>query len=206
MAKKRPKGVSKREWEAAKAGKPAPYNKGGREQYGSLVDQIATSILGVAPKEKKAPKDFDDVYTSKLQKEDEDQARSMFEPFYNEKINGILEDLNTVMQMESVNYERSLRRARASMAQAGGAIGTERTNAEGEMNQDYQTNRNIRIRSAEKQVGTERIKGAGYTPTNNPLEGSLISEMKQNIAEQTLWNKQQRANRYYSDVSKYFKT
>lgn len=172
--------------------------------YGALVDKITKSVLSSAPKEKKPLKDFEKVYNSKLQKEDLEQSKALFEPYYNDKISTILEDLNTTLQMDSISYDRSLRRARASMALSGGAIGSERTTAEGEMQADFNANKTEKVKTAERSVGTERLTAAGYVSAGTPREGTIVGEMKKNIADQQLWYKNQRAQRYYADAGAYY--
>lgn len=172
--------------------------------YGALVDKISKGVLSSAPKEKKPVKDFEKVYGKKLQKEDLLQAKALFEPYYNDKISTILEDLNTTLQMDSISYDRSLRRARASMALSGGAIGTERTNTEGEMQTDFNANRTEKVKGAERAVGTEKLTAAGYTSSGTTREGTIVGEMKKNIADQQLWYKNQRAQRYYADAGAYY--
>ncbi len=174
--------------------------------YGSLVDSATQAILGSSKKNADPVKDFEKVYSKKLTKEDLDQAKALFEPYYNNKISTILEDLNTTLESDSISYDRTLRRARASMALSGGAIGTERTSAEGEMQTDYNTNRTGKIKQAERVVGTDKLTSAGIASAGTTQEGSLISEMKNNIADQQLWYKNQRAERYYADAGVYYNT
>lgn len=191
----------------ARQAKNTAKKGGGSSQpsaYGSLVDKITSSVLGSAKKEKKPPKDFEKVYNSKLQEEDLNQSKALFEPFYNDKISTVLEDLNTTLQMDSVSYERTLRRARSSMALSGGAIGSERTSAEGEMAADNTAGRTAKVKTAERAVGTERLTAAGYASAGTTREGEIVGEMKKNIADQQLWHKNQRAQRYYADAGVYY--
>lgn len=213
MAKKK---LSAREEWAAKTGRPKEEYKGSSSKksskkdenssISSLVDRVAGSILDTTPAFQKTAADFEStIYTPALQAEDEAQSRALFEPYYNEEISNLLEDLNTTEQMESVSYERTLRRARASLAAQGGAIGTEREGVDKEIGDGYEYGKKKRITEAERAVGTERLQGAGFQPvTGSPQEGSIIREMKANIADQTLWYKNQRANRYYGDVANYY--
>lgn len=176
----------------------------GASGYGALVDKISAGVLGSAKKEKNPVKDFEKVYNKKLQKEDLEQSKALFEPYYNDKISTVLEDLNTTLQMDSVSYERTLRRARSSMAISGGAIGSERDSAEGEMAADNTAGRTAKIKTAERAVGTEKLTAAGYASAGTTREGELVGEMKKSIADQQLWYKNQRAQRYYADSGAYY--
>lgn len=211
MAKK--KKLSAREQWAAETGRPKEEYTGSKSKkkdsnssISSLVDKVAGSVLDVTPGFQKTAADFEStVYTPALQAEDEAQAKALFEPYYTEQVSNLLEDLTTTEAMESVSYERTLRRARASMAAAGGAIGSEREQNDQEITQGYQYGRKNRLRTAERAVGTEKLTGAGFeSVTGSPQEGSIIRDMKANIADQVLWNKNQRAQRYYGDVANYY--
>jgi hypothetical protein len=200
-------GVSTKEYKASKKSKSKKSSKkSSSSSVKDLVNKSIKSILNVTPAFQKTAADFEStVYTPEIAAEDEVQAKALFEPYFNEQINTLLEDLNVVEQMESVSYDRSLRRARSSMAQAGGAIGTQREENDKMITDDYQYNRNNRLRTSERTIGTERMQGAGYQPVaGTPQEGSLIREMKGTIADQILWNKNQRAQRYYGDVGNYY--
>lgn len=220
--KKRPKGMSEREFIASITGqtkeqvsssKKSKKSKSSKESsssdgdISSLVDKVSQEILGVTPGFQKPVEDFETKYTPELQAEDEAQSRALFEPYYNDKINSLLEDLSSTEQLESVSYDRTLRRARASLARAGGAIGTEREEADKEITDRQTSERNTRLKTAERTIGTDRLTGAGFQGvTGTPQEGSLLSEMKGNIEDQKLWYKNQRANRYYGDAKKYYET
>lgn len=205
MAKKRSaKELAEAKARQAKNAAKKSGNSSSPSGYGALVDKISKSVLSSAPKEKKPVKDFEKVYGKKLQEEDLAQSKALFEPYYNDKISTILEDLNTTLQMDSISYERSLRRARASMALSGGAIGSERTTTEGEMQSDFNSNKTEKIKGVERTIGTEKLTAAGYASAGTTREGTLVSEMKKNIADQQLWYKNQRAQRYYADAGAYY--
>lgn len=219
--KKRPKGMSEREFitsitgqtkdqvsSSSKSSKKSKSSKdSGSGDISDLVDKVSKEILGSTPGFQAPAEDFETKYTPELQAEDEAQSRALFEPYYNDQVSALLEDLSSTEAMESVSYDRTLRRARASLAQQGGAIGSEREMADKEIT-DRQTNeRNTRLKTAERTIGTERLTGAGFQGvTGSPQEGSLIREMKGNIADQSLWYKNQRAQRYYGDAKTYYGT
>lgn len=217
----RKKGMSEREYVASITGgsKSAPSSskakakKSGSDSSGTantsnlgdLVKQATQEVLGATPGFNKPVQDFEQIYTPELQNEDIAQSKALFEPFYNNQISSLLEDLSSTEQMESMSYDRTLRRVRFSMAAGGGAIGSEREMADKEITDRQQYEKTGRMKSAERTVGTERLQGAGFkSVTGSPVEGSLIGEMKANIADQTLWNKNQRMNRYYGDAQNYY--
>lgn len=207
-----PKGLSEREQWSLATGKPKEQFDGGSKDSGkskgssvsSMVKDISKAILDVTPAEKDPFPAFN--YTPELEAEDQTQAEALFNPFYEEQIANLLEDLDNVEQMESVNYQRTLRRARFSMASQGGAIGTEREQNDQEITDNYTYQKDNRVREAERTVGTDRLSGAGFSSvTNNPQEGSLIRDWKANIADQTLRNKEQRQQRWAFDAEQYYK-
>lgn len=217
--KKRPKGMSEREFitsitgqtkdqvsSSSKSSKKSKSSKdSGSGDISDLVDKVSKEILGSTPGFQAPAEDFETKYTPELQAEDEAQSRALFEPYYNDQVSALLEDLSSTEAMESVSYDRTLRRARASLAQGGGAIGTEREGADKEITDRQGNERTGRLKSAERTIGTERLTGAGFqSVTGSPQEGSLIGEMKGNIAEQSLWYKNQRAQRYYGDAKTYY--
>ena len=209
--KNRKKGTSEREFIASITGGKKTQAKSLKKKSDKssseddFVARVTKEILGSTPGFPAPPEDFETKYTPALQAEDEAQSRALFEPYYNDQVSALLEDLSSTEAMESVSYDRTLRRARASLAQGGGAIGTEREEADKEIT-DRQTNqRNTRLKTAERSIGTDRLTGAGFqSVTGSPKEGSLIGEMKGNIAEQSLWYKNQRAQRYYGDAKTYY--
>lgn len=208
-----PKGLSEREQWSLATGKPKEQFDGGGSKSdsksksgsaSSLVKDISKAILDVTPAEKDPYTPFD--YTPALEAEDQAQAEALFNPFYEEQVANLLEDLDNVEQMESVNYQRTLRRARFSMASGGGAIGTERETNDQEITDNYTYNKNNRAKEAERTVGTERLTGAGFSSvTNSPQEGSLIRDWKANIADQKLRSKEQRQQRWAFDADQYYK-
>lgn len=202
MGKKKSK-LSKNEIAAQKAGLTLKEYKAQRGSSGSGgggdVEKIAKAISKTFDIGKDI-KPFEDTYTTALQTEDATQAEALFKPFYTQKINDTLEDLNTYMETESVSYNRTLRQGRAKMAQLGAAIGTERTGWEGEVKADSDKTRAAKVKETERSVGTNKIKEAGYTPTYQDRLGTVTDEMNSAIEEQKIWYKNQRANRYYSDL------
>ena len=174
--------LSKNEKEAAKLGmtlKDYKASKGKSNDYGSFIDEIF---------QEKVTADFEEDYEKSGAKDlHMENAKSLMAPYYEKQVGQYMEDLNAWSQMESVSYERSLRRARASMAVRGGAIGSERDTAEGEMAYDREAERRSKISTAERTVGTERIKQAGYNPVaGTPEEGSIYAEMTGAIEDTAL--------------------
>jgi hypothetical protein len=125
-------------------------------------------------------------------------------PYYENQISLAMEDLNDYVANTNVSYERTLRRARYALAKGGGAIGSERTGQEKEINQDKETDIGAAVKQTARKVGTEKVKAAGFTPTGLFQEGALVGDMKTGIEEQKLFYRDQRMNRYDSDVKKIY--
>jgi len=165
---------------------------------------IIKSILESTPAQQEVLPDFETTYSSDLEAEDYTQAEALYKPYFERQIANELEDLNAWSEAESISYERSLRRARFSLAASGGAIGSERTTQESEMAQDEQMKTESQIRGVERNVGTEAIKNAGYQSGGQTQEGSIVGKMKTAIQEGQLWYKNQRAQRYYGNANTYY--
>lgn len=140
----------------------------------------------------------------RLEAEDYEQAEALYTPYFENLIANDLEDLNAWSESESVSYDRSLRRARFSLAAGGGAIGTEREQVEGEITTDHDSRVSNAVRATERQVGTENVKNAGYESAGREQEGALVGGMKESIQEGQLWYKNQRAQRYYGNANTYY--
>ncbi|MDY0218837.1 MAG: hypothetical protein RBR14_05770 [Candidatus Cloacimonas acidaminovorans] len=174
--------LSKNEREAKRLGislSDYKAQRGKSNDYGSFIDEIF---------QEKVTTDFEEDYEKSGAKDIHlENAKALMTPYYEKQVGQYMEDLNAWSQMESVSYERSLRRARASMAVRGGAIGSEREGTEGEMAYDREADRRSKISTAERTVGTERIKGAGYNPVaGTPEEGSIYAEMTGAIEDTAL--------------------
>lgn len=195
MASKDRGGLSKREYEK-KYGKKF---EGGESS--SSLSKIVKSVLGVTPKDGVLPS-FEDIYSSKLQEEDKKLAQSDMIPYYENQISLAMEDLNDYIANQNVSYQRTLRRARYTLAKGGGGIGTERDGVEKEVTQDNETAKNAAIKQTTRKVGTDKIQSTGYKPFGLFQEGALVGDMKTGIAEQELFYREQRLNRYNSDVEK----
>lgn len=210
------KGMSAREEWAFATGKPVSQYPGGsskskKEEESSIekmLKKVQESILDTTPAFQEVLPDFETtVYNEDLQAEDRAQSEALFNDYFDNQINTYLEDLTNTEQQEGVNYQRSLRRARLSMARSGGAIGTERENADQEITSDYQYGRGNRLRQAERTIGTDKLNAAGFeSATQTPQEGSINQERTKSIEEQVLWYKNQRAQRYYGDAQNYYQT
>jgi hypothetical protein len=174
-----------------------------KKKYGSILDEV----LKNTPAQQDVQPTFEEFYAAhpELQQEDVAQAEAQVKPYIEHQIQSELEDLNLWTQSASADYTRSLRRARATMASQGGAIGSERTTTEGEMASDYNLSNTERQKQTAKQVGTERMNQAGYNNYTTVQEGALPASQKTMIADWTQWYKEQRANRYWSDLNNYYK-
>ncbi len=164
------------------------------------------SILKNMPAFKPVARDFEEIYTPELEAEDLAQAEASVKPYFEEQIRRELEDLNAFVEVENVNYERSLRRARFSLAARGGGIGTERVQIENEITSDHQRAINEKLRAAERDVGTKKLTEAGYASQGTNLKGDVIDKMEQAIFNEQQQNKRHRAERYYADVNRYYAT
>lgn len=190
-----------------KSNKSKSKKTSGGGNLSSLVSKVSKQILGATPSFQAPVQDFEQAYTPELQAEDTAQSKALFEPQFNERVGNLLEDLKTTESIESVSYERTLRRARFSMAAQGGAIGTERAMNDQDILDRQKSEQDARLKASERTIGTQRMQESGYrSVTNSPQEGSLVRELKANTAEQELWYKDQRAKRYYNDASKYYQT
>lgn len=206
------KNLSAREKWAKKTGRPKEEYEGGnsdkkkknkKKKYSSILD----SVLANTPAQQPVQQTFEEFYTAhpELQAEDLAQAENQIKPAVEQKIQSELEDLNLWTQSNTADYTRSLRRARATMAVQGGAIGSERTTTEGEMQSDFDLANKVQQKGTAQQVGTERMNQAGYNAYNTPTEGALPASQKTQIADWTQWYKEQRSNRYWSDVNTLYK-
>jgi hypothetical protein len=220
MAKKKTAKLSDREKEAAKMGlslkdylktdeyKKFKKSKDSKESSDKGYKDIIDSILKATPAQQEVLPDFETTYTPDLEAEDLTQSEALYTPYFEQQIANELEDLNAWSEAENVSYDRSLRRARISLAAQGGAIGEgatgERQTQEGEMAQDRETTRNETIRGVERNIGTEKLTGAGYQSAGQTQEGSIVGKMKTSIQEGQLWYKNQRAQRYYGDAKTYY--
>jgi hypothetical protein len=156
------------------------------------------------PAQQKVLPDFETTYSDDLEAEDYAQSEALYKPYFEQQIANELEDLNAWSEAESISYDRSLRRARFSLAAQGGAIGSERMTEEGEISSDHETNVQNTVRGVERSVGTDKIKNAGYQSAGQTQEGSIVGKMKTAIQEGQLWYKNQRAQRYYGNANNYY--
>lgn len=168
---------------------------------------LVTSVLENTPQFQPVIPTFEEFYNANpgLGQEDQAQAKALFEPYYQLQISDIMEDLNAWVTNEKTDYDRTLRRGRASLAAQGGAIGGERQTFEKETTNDYQSNMQNKVRETERQVGSEAIGKAGINPIYSDREGDIVGNMKSSIEEQALWYKDQRQQRYNMDTSNYYK-
>lgn len=182
------------------AKKPKKSSDSGDSSYSDIID----AIMKNTPGQQEVLPDFETTYNDKLEAEDYAQAEALYTPYFEQQIANELEDLNAWSEAENVSYDRSLRRARISLASQGGAIGSERTNQEGEITQDHNMSVENTVRGVERQVGTDKIKNAGYQSAGQKQEGELVGQMKSSIQEGQLWYKNQRAQRYYGNANTYY--
>lgn len=211
----RPKGVSRSEWIKAReaegvdpyagsskknSGKDKNKNKDSNKGYKDVID----SILKNTPAQQEVLPDFETTYSPELQAEDMTQSEALYKPYFEKQIADELEDLNAWSEAENVSYDRSLRRARFSLAAGGGAIGSERTTQEGEMEADKNTRLENTVRGVERNIGTAAIKNGGYQSAGTEQEGALVGKMKEAIQGGQLWYKNQRAQRYYGNANNYY--
>lgn len=183
-----------------KAKKERDSEKKEKSDYSDLVK----SVLKNTPAQQPVLEEFEKTYTPALEAEDYAQAEALYTPYFEQQIKNELEDLNAFTQTESVNYDRSLRSARASLAASGGAIGTERESKEGEITQDHEANVRNTVRGVERTVGTEKLQGAGYQSAGQTQEGSIVGKLKTAVQEGQLWYKNQRAQRYMGNSNVYY--
>ncbi len=188
-------------------GTPAAKKSGGgssSDSGGSDYKDLVKSVMDNTPAQQPVLADFESTYTPAVQAEDMAQSEALYTPYFKQQIANQLEDLNAFSQTESVNYDRSLRSARASLAATGGAIGSERDTKEGNITQDYNTTMDNQVRGVERNVGTDAIKNAGYQSNGQTQEGDIVGKMKSAIQEGQLWYKNQRANEYMGDSKTYY--
>lgn len=196
-------GMTLKQYKASKGKKKSSKKSSSKSSDKSYKDTI-NSILKATPAQQATLPDFDTtVYTPELQAEDMAQSEALYKPFFQNEIENELQDLNAWSQTETTNYERSLRRARISLGQGGGAIGGERQRIEGEMSTDRNAERTNTLRATERMIGTEALTGAGFGSTGNQ-EGEIVGKMKAAVQEGQLWYKNQRAARYYGDANRYY--
>jgi len=167
---------------------------------------LVDAVLGVTQKEKDPLPTFEEIYTQELQDEDRTQAEELFKPYYEMEIAKQLEDLNAWSEMESIDYERTLRRGRASLAEQGGAIGGERETFQKEAKGEHERSTQNQVRTTEREIGTEKIKEAGYQSGGLFQEGAMVGKMKSDIEGQALWNRNQRSQAYYANAANYYST
>jgi len=175
-------------------------NKRSNNDYQDLIK----SILKSTPAQNKVLPDFETTYSPNLEAEDYKQSEELYTPYFEKQIANDLEDLNAWSETENVSYNRSLRRARFSLASQGGAIGSERTKQEGDITQNHEQRTQNTIRGTERAVGTTNIQNAGYQSAGQNQEGSLVGKMKESIQSGQLWYKNQRAQRYYGNAKTYY--
>ena len=166
--------------------------------------ELIDAILKSTPAQKKILPPFEEKYNNALKAEDYTQAEALYTPYFKKQIANQLEDLNAWSEAEDTNYERSLRRARFSLAAQGGAIGTERQKAENDITKGHQQRTNNAVRGTERAVGTKNIKNAGYQSAGQNQQGSITEKMKEAIQSGQLWYKNQRAQRYYGEAKTYY--
>lgn len=168
---------------------------------------LVVSVLENTPQFREVLPTFEEYYSQnpQLAEEDRTQAAALFEPYYQQQISDIMEDLNAYAVSEKTDYERTLRRGRASLAASGGAVGGERKQFENETTQDYQQNMGNKVRETERQVGSQAISQGGFAPFYSGREGEIIGKMQSSIEDQILWNKSQRQTRYNTDLANYYK-
>jgi hypothetical protein len=168
------------------------------------LKNLMKSIFDTTPAEREVLPTFEEQDTPELQAQDRQTAEAMMIPYYEQQIEMAMEDLNDYVANQNVNYQRTLRRARASAAKAGGAIGTEIENTEAEIKEDRDMIVNEKTKQAERKVGTEKIQQSGYQSSGLFSEGSLIGEMKSAIEEETMNLTSERAAMYNADAAKYY--
>ena len=183
-----------------KAKKEKDKKNDGDKGYKDIID----SILKNTPAQQEVLPDFESTYSSELQAEDMTQSEALYKPYFEKQIADELEDLNAWSEAENVSYDRSLRRARFSLAAGGGAIGSERTTQEGDITTDHERNVENTVRGVERNVGSAAIKNGGYQSAGTEQEGALVGKMKEAIQGGQLWYKNQRAQRYYGNANNYY--
>lgn len=197
------RGISLKEYKKSK-GKKSKKKSKKNDSYKDIID----SVLKATPAQQEVLPDFETTYTPELEAEDLAQSEALYTPYFEQQIANELEDLNAWSEAESISYDRSLRRARISLASQGGAIGEgtngERQTQEGEMATDREADRQNTIRGVERNIGTARLTGAGFKSTGQSQEGAIVGKLKGAIQEGQLWYKNQRAQRYYGNAQTYY--
>ncbi len=183
-----------------KAKKEKDKKNDGDKGYKDIID----SILKNTPAQQEVLPDFESTYGADLQAEDMAQSEALYKPYFEKEIANELEDLNAWSESENISYDRSLRRARFSLAASGAAIGSERTTQEGDITTDHETNVENTVRGVERNVGSAAIKNGGYQSAGADQEGALVGKMKEAIQGGQLWYKNQRAQRYYGNANNYY--
>lgn len=197
-------GMTLKQYLKTDAYKKAKKERDSSNKKNSDYSNLAKSILKNTSAQQPVLKEFEKTYTPELQAADYAQAEALYTPYFEQQIANELEDLNAFTQTESVNYDRNLRSARASLAARGGAIGTERENKEGELTEDYNTTVKNTVRGVERNVGTAKLTGAGYQSAGQNQEGSIVGKLKTAVQEGQLWYKNQRAQRYMGNSNVYY--
>jgi hypothetical protein len=187
-----------------KGGTKKKNKKGGtKKDYKSILD----AVLSNTPAQQTVQPTFEEYYNQhpELGAEDLAQAENQVKPYIEQQIANELEDLQLWTQSATTDYTRSLRRARFTMANQGGGIGSERTGVEGEMNTDFQSALTQQQKGVARTIGTDRLTQAGYSNYTNKQEGTLQASQKSQIADWQQWYKSQRSNRYWGDMGNYYK-
>lgn len=197
-------GMTLKQYLKTDAYKQAKKERDGKKDSDKGYKDIIDSILKNTPGQQEVLPDFETTYSPELQAEDMAQSEALYKPYFEKQIADELEDLNAWSESENVSYDRSLRRARFSLAAGGGAIGSERTTQEGDITSDHEKTVQNTVRGAERQIGTAAIKNAGYQSAGNEQEGALVGKMKEAIQGGQLWYKNQRAQRYYGNANTYY--
>lgn len=172
------------------------YNKSNKD----LID----SILNSTPAQKKTLQEFEKTYTPTMEANDYATSEKLYKPYFQKQIANQLEDLNAWSEAENVSYDRSLRRARFSLAASGGAIGTERQKEESDMTKNHQRNVDNAVRGTERAVGTQNITNAGYQSAGQNQQGSITEKMKEAIQAGQLEFKNQQAANYIGNAKTYY--
>jgi len=174
-------------------------------RYYENNNPLVQSVLEQTPSFRTPPKTFEETYTPELQQEDLTQSKALFEPYFQQQISDVMEDLNAWAANEHVDYTRTLRRARASYASRNAGIGSQRQRAEEETTSDYQRRGKEMTKQTERNVGTEAIKEGGFTPFYEGREGEIAGNMKTAIKDQQQKFKNEAIGKYEDATSKYYK-
>lgn len=175
------------------------------ERYYAKEDPLVQKVLKSTSSFRPPTPSFEETYTPALQAEDLAQSKALFEPYFQQQISDVMEDLNAWSTNENIDYRRTLRRARATYASRGTGIGTKREGAEKEMTGDYERRKQQMTKQTERNVGSEAIQGAGMTPFYNGRQGEIMSKMTDAIEEDRQKNEATRRARYEDMTTKYYK-